>query len=113
MHTDTEQYRSIQALRAIAAFMVVMAHAAKDFHTLKVPGHEFITQFQRGGLFGVDLFFCISGFIIFLTTHNRAGNLNASLKSFAHKRFFADLSQLLDGQPHLHQPLCYRLGAEF
>lgn len=45
--------RNIQALRAIAALLVVHAHATREL------GLVF-----RGGTYGVDLFFVISGFII-------------------------------------------------
>lgn len=51
----TERYDSIQALRGIAAFVVVLCHI----------------RFMKGyGQFGVDIFFCISGFIMMHVTQN-------------------------------------------
>lgn len=46
-------FDSIQALRGIAALLVVLEHI----------------RFLNRGAFGVDIFFCISGFMIMLTTH--------------------------------------------
>ncbi len=46
-------FNSIQALRGIAALFVVLEHV----------------RFLNCGAFGVDIFFCISGFMIMYTTH--------------------------------------------
>lgn len=47
-----KRYDSIQVLRGIAALLVVLEHI----------------RFLNCGAFGVDIFFCISGFMIMLTT---------------------------------------------
>ena len=57
------RFDGIQTLRGIAAVMVVMEHI----------------RFLACGAFGVDIFFCISGFMIMFTTHN-------STKYFFRKR---------------------------
>ncbi|MEM8322497.1 acyltransferase, partial [Morganella morganii] len=72
----------IQALRAIAAMLVVLCHA-RDF--LKGTEYEKIAHnLFWPGAFGVDLFFIISGFIIVYTSYNY--NKNDTLK-FIKKRF--------------------------
>lgn len=48
-------FDSIQALRGIAALFVVLEHV----------------RFLTCGAFGVDIFFCISGFMIMYTTHTQ------------------------------------------
>ncbi len=57
------RFQSIQTLRGLAAIMVVLEHI----------------RFLVCGAFGVDIFFCISGFMIMYTTHS-------STKEFFRKR---------------------------
>ncbi|EKS6335338.1 acyltransferase family protein, partial [Enterobacter hormaechei] len=72
----------IQALRAIAAMLVVLCHA-RDF--LKGTEYEWLAQrLFWPGAFGVDLFFIISGFIIIYTSHSYQSN---DLIKFIKKRF--------------------------
>ena len=47
------RFQSIQTLRGLAAILVVTEHI----------------RFLASGAYGVDIFFCISGFMIMLTTH--------------------------------------------
>src|SRR3954462_5849540 len=62
----------IQVLRFFAAVAVVAFHAAGVAPDgFKVPGSAVSTALSYGGR-GVDLFFVISGFIIFYTTQNPA-----------------------------------------
>lgn len=51
-----QRFDSIQALRGIAALFVVLEHI----------------RFLSCGAFGVDIFFCISGFTIMLSTHENS-----------------------------------------
>ncbi len=51
-----QRFHSIQALRGIAALFVVLEHV----------------RFLSCGAFGVDIFFCISGFMIMFSTHESA-----------------------------------------
>ena len=50
---EQQHLTGIQTLRGLAAFMVVLEHI----------------RFLSCGAFGVDIFFCISGFMIMLSTH--------------------------------------------
>lgn len=61
---------SIQALRALAAWMVVCHHFMQiffDFHAQGPIGHLFSVR----GAVGVDIFFVISGLVIYLSTHDK------------------------------------------
>jgi exopolysaccharide production protein ExoZ len=58
---------ALQYVRGIAAMMVVYHHAG--FQVLKASGEASLPFWQLGAA-GVDLFFVISGFIIWLTTHS-------------------------------------------
>lgn len=49
----SRHYDSIQALRGISAIFIILEHV----------------RFLNCGAFGVDIFFCISGFMIMLSTH--------------------------------------------
>ena len=51
----TKRFDSIQAMRGLAAFSVILQHIA----------------FIENGAFGVDIFFCISGFIMMYVTETR------------------------------------------
>ncbi|MCQ4272826.1 acyltransferase [Pseudomonas kuykendallii] len=58
---------SLQALRAVAAWMVVCHHVMQVFFDFKAdsPIGQFFVQ---KGAIGVDIFFVISGFVIYLST---------------------------------------------
>ncbi len=55
---------SIQALRGLAAFLVVLFHAAQIWRVYAGAGEEFLSGPWDQGWAGVDLFFVISGFIM-------------------------------------------------
>ena len=75
----------LQALRGIAAMVVVLYHGSRFF--LQTDGIAFGDYlFQSGGVMGVDLFFVISGFIMVYTTTNNNGSLEYS-RGFFIKRF--------------------------
>ncbi|REC94608.1 acyltransferase family protein [Kushneria indalinina] len=62
---------SVQALRAFAAWLVVFHHFMQvffGFDTDNPAGHLLSTR----GQMGVDLFFVISGFVIYITTADRS-----------------------------------------
>jgi exopolysaccharide production protein ExoZ len=61
---------SIQALRAIASWMVVYHHYMQMFshyQAKNLVGYFF----SRYGAFGVDIFFVVSGFVMYYTLHDR------------------------------------------
>lgn len=74
---------SIHYLRGIAALLVVAYHNKQYLNNVYVQGDLGDILF-RGGAFGVDLFFMISGFIISLSTKNDSSNK----VDFTIKRFF-------------------------
>ena len=58
---------NVQALRAIAALMVVVVHAYAVESTY-LPGRPWTTPFHVLGTYGVDLFFVISGLVMLVST---------------------------------------------
>lgn len=67
--TASERIETLQAIWAIAAFMVVLFHAghAADKHGGSMP----FVGLTGLGEFGVDMFFVLSGFIILHVTVGR------------------------------------------
>jgi peptidoglycan/LPS O-acetylase OafA/YrhL len=61
---------SVQSLRAIAAWMVVMHHVMQIFYDSRGTDW-FSVLFSRYGSIGVDIFFVISGFVIYVSTSER------------------------------------------
>ena len=61
---------SIQILRALAAWLVVGHHYIQIFYSSNVSGVIPVTLHNYGAL-GVDLFFIISGFVIYASTSNK------------------------------------------
>jgi exopolysaccharide production protein ExoZ len=74
----------VQALRGIAALLVVFVHAR--YFLFGTPNEALAETLFRPGAMGVDLFFMISGFIMVLTTRNSDGSLHGALH-FLIKRF--------------------------
>ena len=74
----------IQALRGIAAVLVVITHSSR---ALTSPlGQEYFWDLFVHGALGVDLFFIISGFIMVLTTQKCDGS-KTYVADFVIKRF--------------------------
>lgn len=59
---------SVQALRALAAWMVVYHHFMQIFFDFQAPGNVNRFFILRGAV-GVDIFFVISGLVIYLSSH--------------------------------------------
>lgn len=74
----TGQIASIQALRAVAALLVVFAHAAHETEAIgpRVGLSAIDPSFMQGGI-GVDIFFVISGFIMVHSSANLFGQPGA------------------------------------
>lgn len=71
------QFESIQALRAFAAWLVVLYHLAEtpDERWSVADGQANWLRFYRViGFAGVDLFFVISGVVMMITCYHRSGN---------------------------------------
>ena len=64
------RFSELDALRGIAVLFVLLSHYtwAYDFHFGTLSSHTF--SFPGAGAFGVELFFMISGFVIFLSLNN-------------------------------------------
>ena len=75
---------NIQALRGIAALLVV------SFHLIPIEekygaGESILPAFFKHGMFGVDLFFVISGFIMTSITRGQFQNTSNALKFLYHR----------------------------
>jgi peptidoglycan/LPS O-acetylase OafA/YrhL len=77
---DSSSVLSIQALRAIAALLVLWGHAINAVN-LEVTA-DFPPLY---GPFGVDLFFVISGFVMVYSSERLFGEPRASIKFFARR----------------------------
>ncbi|WP_039055668.1 acyltransferase [Enterobacter sp. Bisph1] len=75
MNQNRNNINSIQALRGIAATMVMFCHFS---FLLDSYGYTGTNLFQYGA-YGVDIFFIISGFIITYTTKNKKPGSNTSV----------------------------------
>ncbi|HMC14225.1 MAG TPA: acyltransferase, partial [Albitalea sp.] len=63
---STARLVEIDALRGVAALAVVLFHVTTRFGELYQPATQPLVSFP-GGQYGVNLFFIISGFVIFMT----------------------------------------------
>ena len=74
----------VQALRGIAAMLVVLCHALD--YLRHSPSFPLIESALLPGAMGVDLFFIISGFIMVYSTRKTTGTVD-DVKNFAISRF--------------------------
>lgn len=79
-------YKNIQGLRAIAALMVVIAHVFWPLEPLRA--HWIVPYVDSVGPAGVDLFFVISGFVVYLSA-DRLGKKTTSNGRFSSFREFS------------------------
>jgi peptidoglycan/LPS O-acetylase OafA/YrhL len=73
----------VQALRAVAALLVVAMHADEMWHLRLDPKHA--EDFWRTGAAGVDIFFVISGFVMMVSARHLAPLRD--WRGFAWRRF--------------------------
>lgn len=81
--TATRKINSLQALRAYAAISVMLGHGILEFYATRgmaMPFNEFPL------LAGVDIFFVLSGFVMFFTSEKMFGRPGAAFE-FWRKRF--------------------------
>jgi exopolysaccharide production protein ExoZ len=75
---------NVQALRAIAALLVVVVHAYAVESTY-LPGRPWTTPFHVLGTYGVDLFFVISGVVMLVSTATWFGEPSAARRFLARR----------------------------
>ncbi len=85
MKTETNRIESIDALRGFAAICVLAIHAIGESRDIYPKFIEYLIQ--NGGL-GVQLFFVISGFSMFLTLGRNPTLDNKNIFSFYLRRIF-------------------------
>lgn len=81
---DRHKLDWIQALRGIAALLVVVTHARR--YLLDTEWRPFVEHYIMPAAQGVDLFFLVSGFIMVYTTRSADGSLRYA-SGFLIKRF--------------------------
>ena len=82
-----EKFRTLQAGRGLAALLVVICHASAFAGEEPTLWHRYgVYLWLRGGALGVQLFFVLSGIVIF-AAHKNDIDKPSSLPSFLWKRF--------------------------
>lgn len=113
---ERQTYIGVQALRGIAAAMVVVHHATELWST--VAGGYRAPHWENGAA-GVDIFFVISGFVMMVSTFSR-GSTHPSAKSFLERRitrvvplyWLMTLAFVLRLEYHLHRTHAIAQGAD-
>ena len=84
MHLKSKADRLVEvdALRGVAALAVVLFHYTTRFTDLYQPGAQPAVSFPSGH-YGVNLFFIISGFVIFMTLEKTARPLDFVVSRFS------------------------------
>jgi peptidoglycan/LPS O-acetylase OafA/YrhL len=82
--TPSQKLEWVQAVRGIAALLVVVAHAR--YYLYGTPWDAFAKRYMFPAAQGVDLFFMVSGFIMVYTTARSDGSLRYTI-DFLTRRF--------------------------
>lgn len=77
-----EEIESLQSLRAVAAILVLLFHMTL---LMQMVGYPYANNYFMFGNAGVDIFFVLSGFIIYYTSIHKKDTLTS--KEFLFKRF--------------------------
>jgi peptidoglycan/LPS O-acetylase OafA/YrhL len=85
-HGQVSLLNNVQALRFYAAFAVVLFHSRKLFNALGLEGDWFLDSAKFGNA-GVDVFFVISGYVMWYTTCN-GSRTGASSADFVRRRLY-------------------------
>jgi peptidoglycan/LPS O-acetylase OafA/YrhL len=78
---------SLEALRGVAALIVVLHHVCGTMALPKTFGRDLFGGIFTPGQFGVDVFFVLSGFIIFYTNSREGLGLDG-VRRYSLRRFF-------------------------
>lgn len=78
MHHEQKKLNSIQALRGLAAMLVVMFHLRTEL----ASGIPLANRTFAHGAIGVDLFFMISGFVVYYVTANQNNGIKSAAVFF-------------------------------
>ena len=86
--TQNQPYtlHNIQALRAIAAIMVILHHALPHYNAMG-GSLKIIRHISEWGFAGVDIFFVISGFIMAYTTFHKDRNTTSATTFLKHRLY--------------------------
>jgi len=77
---------NVQHLRAVAALIVLITHQYAATVFVAARSHRSFDSIPLYGTFGVDIFFVISGFIMFYTASNEFGGGVAATDKFIRRR---------------------------
>jgi peptidoglycan/LPS O-acetylase OafA/YrhL len=77
--------RNVQALRALAALLVVLLHMSLPQNGIDIHSSPIVGVFSVFGRGGVDLFFAISGFIMLVTSWEMFQKPGASVRFILHR----------------------------
>ena len=85
MQFKPEKYAFIDSLRAIAILGVLMVHTSTDIFA---PSSKWLLNITSNATYGVQLFYMVSAFTLFLSYNDRKANNNYLTFNFFIRRFF-------------------------
>ncbi|MBU1820427.1 MAG: acyltransferase, partial [Bacteroidetes bacterium] len=90
MHSSGKRYfPNLNAIRSIAAFMVLFHHIEQAKNALGIANIYHLSIVKHAGRLGVGLFFVLSGFLItFLLLQEKTNHGSISTRKFYMRRVF-------------------------